>query len=249
MTENVQPTPEAEEEDRQGNPLSLATEAQPANGFRWSLKRRKFVIAYVRTNGESGKAALEAGYSYPGEGSYLLSLPQIQSAIQTYLRAHLTAAQVTEESVIERWHRWADCSPADFFEYEEIPVQIADGNQIVINRLRLKNLDNLSDHQRKSLKKITVRDTQHGQDIQIEVQDQAKANDRLAQILGMLNTDTQLANVPPPEEAARMIHEFLQLADEADGLDGGHGEPADRSEAGSTTDPSVDSPNQPTRAA
>jgi len=229
--------PEADEEDREGNLASFPDQDTP--GFRWTVKRRRFCWYFVEGNGVVGKAAMDAGYLNESEGSYLLGLPAIRKKISNDLRYKLNSEDVTHDSVISRLQDWANASAADFFEYtndggverQDDPEDLLAAILVPRRRLVLKDLDNLTPAQRSRVKKLNVKDTQFGQDVTLEVVDAQKANDRLLQILGLLNSDNQMSNQPTPEDTARMIHEYLTEADESDGFASTGTEPAPGSEA------------------
>ena len=61
-----------------------------------TLRQKKFVKKFIET-GNQAKAAMLAGYSQPGEGSYLTKQPKIQTALQVALdNAGLTDVKVAD---------------------------------------------------------------------------------------------------------------------------------------------------------
>ena len=65
------------------------------------------------------------------------------------------------------------------------------------------------------MKKVTATVNQYGQNVSVEIIDPMKANDRLAEIHGLLKTE---GNNAAPEEQAKSIRSHLEAMEEADNL-------------------------------
>ena len=181
------------------NLISIADQDDPE--FRWTVKRRRFAY-YVAKTGKVDEARKLAGFATEGAGTGLLALQPIRTAVQAYLRQFLEAEGETSESVVARWARWANVDPGDFFQ---------EGRG-----WELKDINDLTESQRKCIKKVTIREHQHGRDLNIEFHDAAKANNDLATSMGLLGRQDE--GDKPPEEAAKAIRAMLQEMDEVDGL-------------------------------
>ncbi len=216
------------EENREGYLQVIGiTEPNEKTGFRWTIKRKRFCVNLVRNGGLIGKAAIDAGYAHLEDGTRLLKIVQIRKYVESYLRAHLTAEEVTEESVIATWENWRAGDIFDYFEYDRRKGKV--GN------LKLKSRAKLSKAERHRVKKITIKATEHGQDVTLELEDRSKANDRLAQILGLLRTDDD-RDRQSAEETARQIAELVQAMDIADGTSRDNADAPPRSEANAAVD-------------
>ena len=225
-------------QDRQGSASESATgflqtvgisePSSPKNGkaFRWTIRRRRFCHNLVRNGGHVGKAALDAGYATRDEGTHLLQLPPIKKYIEIDLRNHLDAETVTEESVVTRWSYWAGVDINDFVEKDR-----RKGRRY---KVRIKNPWNMEERARRCIKKLTVRDLDDGhQEITLELHDAMKANDKLAQMLGLLTPDREQGAIDA-DATARDIWATIKAMEELDGLTG------DSAEQPGQTDRAVD---------
>ncbi len=182
----------------------LSVPAKEDPGFRWTLKRKRFVSHFVRNGGNGSKAATDAGYKEYQEAARLLQHAVIRQAIQDELRSALQKEGENSETIIARWANMAQANLADYFKMDQ------DGE------ISLKDLDSLTNEQQLRLKKITATRNQYGQNITVELHDVLKANDRLAEIHGLLRTD---ANFLPPDETAKEIRDVLRKMDDVDSLE------------------------------
>lgn len=178
--------------------LSLADRNHP--DFRWTPKRLKFVHHFARTS-EVGKSAQMAGFKDPAYGTELLKERPIRDRIAEEVHRLLVVQGESEESVIERWIRWANVKPTDYFE---------PGWQI-------KDVSELTDDQARCIKKVTIREHQHGRDVNLEFYSSEAANEKLAQMLGILGQDGNM--VAPPEETAKNIKKLLEEMKERDAVE------------------------------
>ena len=195
---------EQNSEDTHGNVLLGVPDRNDAS-FRWTQKRIRFVHHYVRNGGNGTDAAEKAGYSAAQqEASRLLSRHVIQAAIQIELRQLLAKEGVTDEYIISKWKNWAEGRATDYFTTDQ-------GGELAV-----KDLKDLTEEQKSRVKKISVSNNQHGQNVTVELIDPQKALDRLAEVQGLLSKDT---NQTPPDEAARYVRDLLAKMDEADGLE------------------------------
>lgn len=165
--------------------------------FRWSLKRNRFCF-FVARSGDCADAAEKAGFQRD-YGNQLMQMEPIQKKVQEELRNLLRAQDENEDSVVARWARWANVDPGDFFRagYE------------------VKDLEDMDEDQRKCIKKIKVTDNQYGRNVDLEFHDAHKANNDLANLLGMLHREDA---GDTPEEAARSIVDILKEIADKDGL-------------------------------
>jgi phage terminase small subunit len=210
--------------------LSEPSDQKNGKNFRWTIKRRRFCHNLVRNGGQIGKAATDAGYNTTEEGTYLLRLPQIKKYIEIDLRNHLDAEAVTEESVITRWANWASVDISDYVEKDR---RVKRRGQV-----RMRSPWNVDAQARKCIKKLTVKDLDDGaQELTIEFHDAMKANEKLAQVLGLMAADRDDKTVNA-EETAREIFDAIQQ------MRGMYGDASGGSEA-ADADRSVDEAPRP----
>ncbi len=193
--------------DEQGNLLTVGV---TGSSFRWTVRRRKFVYHYPRVNGDAVEAARRAGFKDPYGGSRLLEVAEIKAAIEYELRHMLLKEGENEETIIGRWARWAQGNIYDYWIAEP------DGRGGV-GRMALKNPESLTEEQKLAVKKLKVKDTQYGQDIELELEDRSKANDRLAEVHGILSKDGNKGMTP--DEYAQLIRSAVDQMDAIDALD------------------------------
>jgi len=158
--------------------------------FRWTTKKRRFVQLMARL-GEVDTARERAGFTTAGYGSVLMAQMPIRSAVMKEVRVLLNAQMESEESVLDRWHLWANSNAKDYF----------DANW------ELKDISTLTDEQARCIKKVIIRQTAHGRDVNLELYDASRANENLANFMGMLKTDGELV---APEETAKTIKQMLE---------------------------------------
>jgi hypothetical protein len=158
--------------------------------FRWTVKRRDFVTHYART-GAIEQASLNAGLSRQ-TGSRLIKYQTVRTAIQEEVSKLLLCVAESEESVIARWATWAN----------------ADVSLIFNDDWTLKPLAEIPMSQRRCIKKIKVTNSPHGRNIEVEMFDAHKANNDLAQMMGLLGKGD--SDTTPPEETAKQLQQALQ---------------------------------------
>ena len=191
--------------------LNLSIPDEFHKDFRWTTGRREFCYHMARM-GDTKKAAEAAGMS-PTSGPYLFQLEAVRDVVQLELARLLRVAGENEECVIARWSRWADVDIGDFFAIPEAPN--GDPNQ-VIDHFEIKPFSQLTKEQRQCIKKIKVTRGANGRNIEFEVHDAHKANNDLAQMMGLLGRgDT---DATPPEELAASIQRTLQEMQNVNGL-------------------------------
>lgn len=177
--------------------LGIAVEAEP--GFRWTLKKQKFVYHYVRNGGMMEKSCKDAGYADRCSGSALLKSPTIQDAIQRELLACLQKEGENSETIMARWSNWIKSNIYDYFKMDEDGV------------LQIRAKEDLSEDQQLRVKKISTTVNQYGQNVTLELHDISKAQDRMAEILGLINSQNQST---APQETAQAIRDLIgQMAD------------------------------------
>jgi hypothetical protein len=158
--------------------------------FRWTTKRREFVINYARS-GNASESAISAGF-HPDTGAELIKFQPIRDAIQKEIARQLVVIEETPTSVLARWAVWANADICEIFD----------------DNWNIKTLDQIPVNQRKCIKKVKVTQNAHGRNTEIEMFDAHKANNDLALSMGLLNTnDPDNAN---PEDSARRIQEALK---------------------------------------
>lgn len=176
--------------------------------FRWNIKRRKFVYYFVRNGGHIGKALESAGYAAHsasgGRGDNWWRHAAVQRAINQELRACLQKEGENSETIIARWANLAQANIADYFKMDQDGV------------LNLIDLDSLSEDQQKRIKKVTATVNQYGQNVSLELHDVMKANDRLAEIHGVIRNESSSMS---PEEAGEAIRRALTQMDKIDSVD------------------------------
>jgi len=215
-------------EENAQNFLSVEDVNEP--GFRWTLKRHKFVRFYVHNGGDAKAAAEKAGFAEStGEayGPHLLTQAPIRKAIQKLLRDLLRKEGLAEESIIAKWRLWTEGDAYDYVKEEFVrPLTDNDGEiirneagQVVMDEqgprvLVAKGPSELTKEQKARVKKISITNNNNGQNVSIEMRDADKAVDRLAEYLGILKGEGTAMGA---EEAARLIRETVALMDDADG--------------------------------
>lgn len=183
--------------DRYGELLSIEDQNHPK--YRWTPKKRRFCYFMARL-GSAKDAATRAGYINPEYGSLLMMEPPVRLQIQHEVRALLRAESENEESVVGRWAQWAQVDIGDYFE----------------ENWELRTIADLSEDQRKCIKKVKITQNQFGRNVDLELHDAHKANNDLAMMMGILGKLDE--SKQPPEEAAKTIREMLQEMNEVDGL-------------------------------
>lgn len=215
-------------EETAQNFLSVEDANEP--GFRWTLKRHKFVRFYVHNGGDAKAAAEKAGYAdSTGEayGPHLLTQAPIRKAIQRLLRDLLRKEGLAEESIIATWRRWTEGDAYDYVKSEFIRPLTDNDGEILRDEAGRPRMDEngpailvakppneLTTEQRSRVKKISITNNNNGQNVSVEMEDRSKAVDRLAEYLGILKGEGTAMGA---EEAARLIRETVALMDDADG--------------------------------
>lgn len=174
----------------------LSVPDQTDANFRWTVKKYRFVYHMARL-GNATEAAKRSGYATADYGAVLMAQLPVRMAVQYEVRTILNAEHENEETVISRWHQWANVNIKEFFD----------------EGWELKDITSLPDELTRCIKKVTVRQTQHGRDVNFEIQDAARANTDLANFMGMLSKDGETA---PPEETAKSIKQMLDEMKEVD---------------------------------
>lgn len=181
-----------ENELEMGEGLAVQLPDQP--GQRWTLKMRKFVYHYVRNGGDVPKAAQDAGYSGKDACYHLLGKPAVKAAIEKELLACLQKEDENSETIMARWSNWIKANVYDYFKMDQDGVLV------------LRDPSELSEAQQMRVKKITTSVNQYGQNVSIELHDVSKAQDRIAEILGLINSQNLSAS---PQEQAEAIRDIV----------------------------------------
>lgn len=166
--------------------------------FRWTVKRRAFVYHLAR-RGNIQQAAADSGFS-PLTGESLIKKQPIRDAVQVEIARQISAAAESEESVIARWATWANGDVCKIFN----------------NDWTLKSKNEIPDETLRCIKRVKVTVTAHGRNVDVELFDAHRANNDLAQLMGLLIKGDSDASTP--EETARLIRSAVQEIDELDGL-------------------------------
>jgi phage terminase small subunit len=172
--------------------LGVAVKNEP--GFRWTLKKQRFVYHYVRNGGLVEKASKEAGYKDRVSGSMLLKTQTIRNAIQKELLACLQKEGENSETIMARWSNWIKANIYDYFKMDE--------DQVLV----LRDPSDLTEEQQLRVKKITASVNQYGQNVTVELHDISKAQDRMAEILGLINSITPQGSA---EDTAHAIRDLI----------------------------------------
>jgi len=158
--------------------------------FRWTVKRQEFVY-HVARHGNGYQAARDAGMA-DKSSEWLLKQQAVRDAVQEEIANQLAASKESEESVIARWAMWAKADVCSIFNAD----------------WTLKSMEKIPDAQRKCIKKIKVTHSAHGRNIEVEMFDAHKANNDLAQMMGLLGKGDN--DTTPPEETAKQLQSALQ---------------------------------------
>jgi phage terminase small subunit len=172
--------------------LGVAVKDEP--GFRWTLKKQRFVYHYVRNGGLVEKACKEAGYADRASGSALLKSKTVVDAIQRELLACLQKEGENSETIMARWSNWIKANIYDYFKMDQDDILV------------LRDPSELTEEQQLRVKKITASVNQYGQNVTIELHDVSKAQDRMAEILGLINSQTPVGSA---EDTAVAIRDLI----------------------------------------
>jgi len=172
--------------------LGVPVSSEP--GFRWTLKKQKFCYHYVRNGGMVEKACKEAGYADRASGHALLQKKTIQDRIQAELLACLQKDGENSETIMARWSNWIRANIYDYFKMDQDGVLV------------LRDPEELSEEQQLRVKKISATVNQYGQNISVELHDVSKAQDRMAEILGLINSQTPVGT---PQDTAQAIRDLI----------------------------------------
>ena len=195
-----------EDELADGEPVFIPEEITPLMSipdvvdptFRWTLKRREFVYHLAR-KGMIKQAAADAGFS-PLTGESLMKMQPIRDAVQVEIARQIAAASESEESVIARWAMWANGDICKIFNDD----------------WTLKAKNEIPEAQQRCIKRIKVTLTAHGRNVDVELFDAHRANNDLAQMMGLLVKGD--SDPSTPEETARLIRSAVQEIDSLDGI-------------------------------
>lgn len=172
----------------------LAVPIQNGSAVRWTVRMRKFVYHAARNGGDFRKAAKDAGYADPEYGYHLWNKGEIRTAIEKELLACLQKEGENSETIMARWSNWIRANIYDYFKMDEDGV------------MTLRDPKELTEEQMLRVKKITTSVNQYGQNVSVELHDVAKAQDRIAEILGLINSQ-QLST--SPAETAEAIRDII----------------------------------------
>jgi hypothetical protein len=186
----------ADDEARYEELLSVPVPDKPT---RWTTKKRRFCYHMARL-GNASEASERAGYLNRDYGSILMGEDIVKEEVQKELRSLLDAETENEESVIARWVRWASVDVGDYF---------AEG-------WALNDISQLTEGQRKCIKKVKITHNQWGRQIDFELHDAHKANNDLAVMMGLLGKVEE--GKTTPEETAKSIRQMLHEMEGVDGL-------------------------------
>lgn len=172
----------------------MSVQIQNGSQVRWTVRMKKFVYHAARNGGDFRKAASDAGYADPEYGYTLWQKPEIRTAIEKELLSCLQKLDENSETIIARWSNWLAGNVFDYFKMDQDGILV------------LRDPNELSDEQKARVKKISTTVNQYGQNISVELHDQSKAQDRLAEILGLINSQHQSST---PEETAQAIRSLV----------------------------------------
>lgn len=208
---------------------TLPVPESEANKFRWTAKKKRFCFL-IAQSGNPVQAATEAGYkatNAPNTAAIMLRSVSIQNEIARQLEKYLIAAEVSETTLIARWVEISEANVFDYFECVYVPIMIVDPdsdpaleNPPLVQHVRAqwtaKPKNKLTDRQQRCVKKITIKNTVHGQDVTLELENRMLAIDRLAEVAGIIKTEVnQNANMTA-EEQARALRDTLAAMQEND---------------------------------
>lgn len=174
--------------------LEMGELAATIKGERWTVKKRKFCYHAARNGGDFRKAAKDAGYKQEEYGYELWKKPEIRREIEKELLACLQKEGENSETIIARWSNWINANIYDYFKMDQDGI------------FTLRDPKDLTEEQKLRVKKITTSVNQYGQNVSVELHDAAKAQDRLAEILGLINSQNVSTN---PAETAEAIRDLI----------------------------------------
>lgn len=93
-----------------------------------------------------------------------------------------------------RWTNWVKSNIYDYFKMDEDKVFV------------LRDPEDLTEEQQLRVKKISTTVNQYGQNISVELHDVSKAQDRIGEILGLINSATPVGSA---EENAHAIRDLI----------------------------------------
>jgi hypothetical protein len=93
-----------------------------------------------------------------------------------------------------RWSNWIKANIYDYFKMDQDDILV------------LRDPSELTEEQQLRVKKITASVNQYGQNVTIELHDVSKAQDRMAEILGLINSQTPVGSA---EDTAVAIRDLI----------------------------------------
>ena len=174
--------------------LEMGEPSAVVAGERWTVKKRKFVYHAARNGGDFRKAAKDAGYKQEEYGYELWKKPEVRREIEKELLACLQKEGENSETIMARWANWLNANVYDYFKMDQDGI------------LSLRDPSELTDDQKLRVKKITTSVNQYGQNVSVELHDISKAQDRIAEILGLINSQSISTT---PQETAEAIRDVI----------------------------------------
>jgi len=162
-----------------------------------TLKQRRFAYSMVQA-GDIGAAAKAAEVTPELAEQWLLD-PDIKAVIDHDKVAAIDTATETRERVIARYAAIANADIGDYF------MKDTDWSM-------MKPIDQLTRTQRLCIKKI--KPTQHG--VELELYDRLRANDKLAELLGLLADGT--GDVSAEDKASQIRNLLQEMEDVTTGI-------------------------------
>lgn len=173
------------------------------DSFYWTAKRKRLVLAFVANEGDTAKAAKEAGYVDEKHVETLLQHPAMVEAIREEAGVYLDVAGENEFTILQRLVNIARGNIYDYFDPNSPGTP------------SLRPFDELTPAQKLRVKRLQIKPTKFGTEEVIELHDPVAANDKLAKYLGLDKDGDQLA----PEEFAARVMAAMEAMKQADALD------------------------------
>ena len=179
-----------------------------------SVRRRRFVIAYVE-NGFNGTAAAEkAGFKRAAQSaSDCLKSRDVQEAIKQYSAMCARNAGESRETIIDREVNWASGDIRDFFR--KVPVLADDGTPAADqfgNEIFTEELVPITEWTKAQAQRVKKISWNRNGPV-LELHDPMRANRNLAEYEGMLQKEDALL---APEDAASLIAAAMERMAELD---------------------------------
>lgn len=148
-------------------------------------RNRKFIENYVNS-GNATDAYIQAGYSANGAeagASRLLTNVNIIHAVEERRKEIARKSDITAQQVINEIAKIAFANSEDFFRWDKVRIELAEGVEVEKGVAILKTPEELTRNHKACIK--SIEEKQHG--IKLELYDKQKALESLKQYFGVNN--------------------------------------------------------------